>query len=71
LEISAMRVAEVIVRGDLALEARAIDWHYKSWPPKSGYVTDDQAAFDAWIGKPFAHGNDCLAIAAHLPVRRI
>jgi AraC family transcriptional regulator len=71
LEFSAMRVAEVIVRGDLALEARAIDWLYKSWLPKSDYVPDDQPAFEAWIGKPFAHGNEYFEIAVQLPVRRI
>jgi AraC family transcriptional regulator len=69
LEFSAMRVAEVIVRGDLALEARVIDWLYKSWLPKSGYVPDDQPPFEAWIGKPFAHGNEYFEIAVQLPVR--
>jgi AraC family transcriptional regulator len=71
LEFSEMRVAEVVVRGDLALEARAIDWLYKSWLPKSGYVPDDQPAFEAWIGKPFAHGNEYFEIAVQLAVRRI
>lgn len=69
-EFPPMRVAEVIVRGDLALEARAIDWLYKTWLPQSGYVPDDQPAFEAWIGKPFAHGNEYFEIAVQLPVRR-
>jgi AraC family transcriptional regulator len=69
-EFPPMRVAEVIVRGDLVLEARAIDWLYTTWLPQSGYVPDDQPAFEAWIGKPFAHGNEHFEIAVQLPVRR-
>lgn len=69
-EFPPMRVAEVIVRGDLALEARAIDWLYTTWLPQSGYVPDDQPAFEAWIGKPFAHGYEYFEIAVQLPIRR-
>jgi AraC family transcriptional regulator len=69
-EFPPMRVAEVIVRGDLALEARAIDWLYQTWLPQSGYVPDDQPAFEAWIGKPFEHGHDYFESAVQLPVRR-
>lgn len=64
-----MRVAEVVLRGDLALEARAIDWLYGSWLPSSGYVPDDQPVFEAWVGRPFAHGNGYFEIACQLPVR--
>jgi AraC family transcriptional regulator len=64
-----MRVAEVIVSGDLAIEERAIDWLYKTWLPSSGYVPDDQPAFEAWIGRPFAHGRDHFEIAVQLPVK--
>ena len=69
-EFPAMRVAEVVINGDLALEARAIDWLYKTWLPRSGYVPADQPAFEAWIGRPFAHGNEHFEIACQLPVRR-
>lgn len=65
-----MRVAEVIVRGDLALETRAIDWLYNSWLPQSGYVLDDQPAFESWIGRRFAHGDQYFEIAVQLPVKR-
>jgi len=65
-----MRVVEVVVRGDLSLEARAIDWIYRTWLPGSGYVPDDQPAFEAWIGRPYAHGNEYFEIACQLPVRR-
>jgi AraC family transcriptional regulator len=68
-EFPPMRVAEVILRGDIALEARAIDWLYKTWLPRSGYVPDDQPAFEAWIGRPFAHGFEHFELACQLPVK--
>ena len=64
-----MRVAQAVVRGDIELEARAIDWLYKTWLPTSGYVPDDQPAFEAWIGRPFAHGNEHFEIACQLPIK--
>ncbi len=64
-----MRVAEVAVRGDLALEARAIDWLYKTWLPQSGCIPDDQPTFEAWHGRPFAHGNEYFELACQLPIR--
>jgi AraC family transcriptional regulator len=64
-----MRVAEVVLSGDIALEARAIDWLYKTWLPRSGYVPDNQPAFEAWIGRPFAHGNEHFEIACQLPIK--
>ena len=64
-----MRVAEVVLSGDIALESRAIDWLYKTWLPHSGYEPDDQPAFEAWIGRPFAHGNAHFEIAVQLPVK--
>jgi AraC family transcriptional regulator len=63
-----MCVAEVVLSGDLALEARAIDWLYKTWLPRSGYVPDNQPAFEAWIGRPFAHGSEHFEIACQLPI---
>jgi AraC family transcriptional regulator len=64
-----MCVAEVVVSGDIALEARAIDWLYKTWLPGSGYVPDHQPAFEAWIGRPFAHGNEHFELACQLPIK--
>jgi AraC family transcriptional regulator len=69
-EFPALRVAEVSIRGDLALEARAFDWLYKTWLPSSGYVPDDQPAFEAWGGRPYAHGGALVELACQLPVRR-
>jgi AraC family transcriptional regulator len=65
-----MIVAQVEVRGGLDLELRALQWLYGSWLPRSGYVPDDQPAFEAWIGRPFAHGFEHFELYAQLPVRR-
>ncbi|HEX4385098.1 MAG TPA: AraC family transcriptional regulator [Myxococcales bacterium] len=68
-EFPPMRVAEVVISGGLDLEARAIDWLYRTWLPGSGFVPDDQPAFEAWIGRPYAHGNEHFTIACQLPVK--
>jgi AraC family transcriptional regulator len=65
-----MTVAEVAIRGGLDLELRALQWLYGSWLPRSGFVPDDQPAFEAWVGRPFAHGTDYFELAAQLPIRR-
>ena len=65
----AMRVAEVAIRGDIHLEVRALDWLYQTWLPHSGHVPDDQPVFEAWIGRPFAHGNEYFELACQLPIR--
>jgi AraC family transcriptional regulator len=64
-----MRVAELVIRGDIQLEVRALDWLYQTWLPNSGYVPDDHPAFEAWIGRPFAHGPSHFELACQLPVR--
>jgi AraC family transcriptional regulator len=68
-EFPPMRVAEVALSGGIELEARAIDWLYKTWLPRSGFVPDDQPAFEAWIGRPFAHGIEHFTIACQLPIK--
>jgi len=70
-EFPPMRVAELVVSGGLDLETRAIDWLYQSWLPQSGFVPDDHPAFEAWIGRPFAHGDEHFTIACQLPVRAL
>jgi AraC family transcriptional regulator len=69
-ELPAMRVAEVEIAGGVELEQRAIDWLFGTWLPRSGYVPDEQPAFEAWIGRPFAHGMQHFTIRCQLPVRR-
>jgi AraC family transcriptional regulator len=63
-----MRVAEVEVRGDILREVRALDWLYKTWLPHSGCVPADHPVFEAWIGRPFAHGNGHFELHCQLPV---
>ena len=69
-EFPPMRVAELTIRGDIQLEMRALDWIYRTWLPSSGYVPDDQPAFEAWLGRPFAHGLEHFELMIHIPVCR-
>ena len=70
LTFPAMEVAEVEVRGSIDLELRALDWLYATWLPASGCVPSDQPCFEAWIGRPFAHGSEHFELRLQLPVRR-
>jgi AraC family transcriptional regulator len=65
-----MTVAQVELRGGIDLELRALQWLYGTWLPRSGYVPDDQPGFEAWIGKPFAHGTEYFELHAQVPIRR-
>ncbi|OAI48944.1 hypothetical protein AYO44_06560 [Planctomycetaceae bacterium SCGC AG-212-F19] len=65
-----MAVAEVAIRGGIDLELRALQWLYGSWLPRSGYLPDDQPCFEAWVGRPFAHGSDFFELSVQLPIRR-
>ena len=66
----AMTVAEVEVRGGLDLELRALQWMYGCWLPRYAYVPDDQPGFEAWIGRPYAHGMKHFEIRAQVPIRK-
>jgi AraC family transcriptional regulator len=65
-----MIVAQVEVRGGIELELRALQWLYGTWLPRSGYVPDDQPCFEAFIGRPFAHGTTHFELYAQLPITR-
>src|SRR5262249_55405601 len=65
-----MVVAQVEICGGINLELRALQWLYGTWLPRSGYVPDDQPCFEAWIGRPFAHGMEYFELNAQLPIRR-
>jgi AraC family transcriptional regulator len=65
-----MVVAQVALRGGLDLELRALQWLYGTWLPRSGYVPDDHPCFEAWIGRPFAHGTELFDLLVQLPIRR-
>ncbi len=66
-----MVVAEVEVRGDIALELRALQWLYGTWLPRSGYVPDDHPCFEAWAGRPFEQGVEYFELGVQLPIRRM
>ncbi len=70
LEFPAMRVAEVELRGGIDLEMRALDWLYGTWLPASGYAPSDQPCFEAWQGRPFAHGLEHFELRLQLPIGR-
>ncbi len=67
----AFTVAEITIKGDVELELNALQWLYGTWLPNSRYVPDDQPAFEAFIGKPFAHGDDYFELNIHLPIKRL
>jgi len=52
------------------VELRALQWLYGTWLPRSGYVPGDQPGFEAWIGRPFAHGTEYFELYAQLPIER-
>ena len=70
MEFPSMQVAEVEVRGPIDLEMRALDWLFGTWLPSSGFVPTEQPGFEAWIGRPFAHGTSHFEIVLQLPVER-
>jgi AraC family transcriptional regulator len=70
IEFPAMQVAEVEVRGTIDLEMRALDWLFGTWLPASGFVPTEQPGFEAWIGRPLAHGTKHFELVLQLPVER-
>lgn len=65
----AMRIAEVHVAGPIDLEQRALDWLYGTWLPRSGHEPLDAPCFEAWRGRPFAHGVAHFELSVQLPLR--
>jgi len=61
-------VAEVEVKGSIEAELRALDWLYRTWLPSSGYAPAHQPGFEAWNGRPFAHGMEHFELRVQLPV---
>ncbi len=64
----AMRLAEVDLAGPIELEMRAIDWLYTTWLPHSGFAPAHLPCFEAWHGRPFAHGMTHFELRLQLPV---
>ena len=52
------------------LVMRALDWLFRTWLPTSGYVPADQPCFEAWIGRPFEHGDEHFEIRVQVSVER-
>jgi AraC family transcriptional regulator len=69
-QFPSMTVAEIEIRGGIDLELRALQWYYADWLPRSGFVPDDHPGFEAWIGRPFAHGYEHFEVNLLMPVRR-
>jgi AraC family transcriptional regulator len=61
-------IAEVEIKGTIEVELRALHWLYLTWLPTSGYAPAHQPAFEAWNGRPFAHGMDYFELRAQLPI---
>ena len=67
-DFPAMRVAQVEVRGGIERELRALEWLFDTWLPASPYLPADLPCFEAWIGRPYAHGLEHVELHAWLPV---
>jgi AraC family transcriptional regulator len=63
-----MRVAEIAIAGPIDLELRALHWLYLTWLPQSGCAPAHQPMFEAWNGKPFAHGMEHFELRLQLAV---
>ena len=61
-------IAEVEIKGSIEVELRALHWLYLTWLPSSRYAPAHQPAFEAWNGRPFAHGIEHFELRAQLPV---
>jgi AraC family transcriptional regulator len=61
-------IAEINIAGSIEVELRALDWLYRTWLPSSGYAPGHQPGFEAWNGRPFAHGMEHFELRVQLPV---
>jgi AraC family transcriptional regulator len=61
-------IAEIEIAGTVELELRALDWLYLTWLPSSGYAPAHQPAFEAFNGRPFAHGGEHFELRVQLPI---
>jgi AraC family transcriptional regulator len=68
IEFAPCVVAEVAISGPVDLELRALDWFYRTWLPTSGYAPAHQPMFEAFKGRPFAHGTEHFELRAQLPI---
>jgi AraC family transcriptional regulator len=64
----AFLVAEIDISGSVDVELRALDWLYLAWLPTSGYAPAHQPMFEAFNGRPFAHGSEHFELRVQLAV---
>ena len=60
--------AEIDIRGSVEVELRALEWFFDVWLPGSGYAPAHQPMFEAFNGRPFAHGLEYFELRAQLPL---
>lgn len=65
---AATLAAEIALAGSVELELRALDWLYLTWLPSSGYAPAHQPGFEAFKGRPFAHGTEHFELHIQLPI---
>lgn len=61
-------MAEIEIAGSVELELRALEWLYRGWLPASGYAPAHQPMFEAFNGRPFAHGTEHFELRVQLAV---
>ena len=62
------RIAEIEIKGSVDLELRALEWFYRDWLPNSGWAPAHQPMFEAFDGRPFAHGMEYFELRAQLAI---
>ena len=67
-DFAPFQVAEIDIAGSIELELRALDWLFRTWLPTSGYAPAHQPMFEAFNGRPFAHGMQHFEIRIQLPI---
>ena len=60
--------AEIDIAGSVDLELRALHWLYFTWLPRSGYAPAHEPMFEAFNGRPFAHGMEHFEFRVQLPI---
>jgi AraC family transcriptional regulator len=59
---------EIEIKGGVEVELNALQWLFTTWLPDSGYAPAHQPMFEAFNGRPFAHGTEYFELRVQLPV---
>lgn len=65
---AASAAAEIDIKGGVEIELAALHWLFFEWLPSSGYAPAHQPMFEAFNGRPFAHGMEYFELRVQLPV---